>query len=194
MTNQAFLSALSHLLSQKEQVVLAIDGPCTAGKSTLAEAISRRFDAAVIPMDDFFLRPEQKTPERLAEIGGHFDRERFLDEVLSPLSKGEPIRYRPYDCHTGEFSAPRSMERKPLTVIEGTYSLHPALGKYYDLSVFLWIPTLVQLQRVLKRPKEKHDRFLREWIPMEESYFSEFQIQASADFSIEGIELESLSF
>ena len=33
-------------------------------------------------MDDFFLRPEQRRPERFAEPGGNVDRERFAAEVL----------------------------------------------------------------------------------------------------------------
>lgn len=36
--------------------------------------------------DDFFLRPEQRTPERLAEPGGNLDRERMKSEVIDRLS------------------------------------------------------------------------------------------------------------
>ena len=51
-------------------------------------------------MDDFFLRPEQRTPERYAEPGGNVDRERFLAEVLIPLRAGETVQYRRFDCST----------------------------------------------------------------------------------------------
>ena len=51
-------------------------------------------------MDDFFLRPEQRTPERFSEPGGNVDRERFLSEVLLPLRQGEAVDYRRFDCAT----------------------------------------------------------------------------------------------
>jgi hypothetical protein len=37
-------------------------------------------------MDDFFLRIEQRTPERMTEVGGNVDYERFLETVLFPVS------------------------------------------------------------------------------------------------------------
>ena len=46
-------------------------------------------------MDDFFLRPEQRTEERLKEVGGNVDRERFLEEVARPLTnKKKSFGYR----------------------------------------------------------------------------------------------------
>ena len=49
-------------------------------------------------MDDFFLRPEQRTAQRLAQSGGNVDWERFQAEVLIPLRQGISFSYRPYDC------------------------------------------------------------------------------------------------
>ena len=61
------------LLAQSGQVIVAIDGNCTAGKTTLAGMLEEMYDCSVFHMDDFFLRPEQRTPERYAEIGGNVD-------------------------------------------------------------------------------------------------------------------------
>lgn len=52
---------------KKLPVILAIDGRCGSGKTTLAGMIAHRYKAEVIHMDDFLLRQEQRTPERLAE-------------------------------------------------------------------------------------------------------------------------------
>ena len=49
-------------------------------------------------MDHFFLRPEQRTPERLRTPGENVDHERFLEEVLCPLRAGRVFWYRPFDC------------------------------------------------------------------------------------------------
>ena len=58
------------LLRDKDFVVVAIDGKCTSGKTTLAARLAEIYDCNVFHMDDFFLRPEQRTPERFAQIGG----------------------------------------------------------------------------------------------------------------------------
>ena len=86
---------VERLLQEKQTVLVAIDGSCTAGKSTLAAALARELDCTLFRMDDFFLRPEQRTPQRLAEPGGNVDYERFREEVLLPLKAGTPVAYRP---------------------------------------------------------------------------------------------------
>ena len=77
-------------LAQGKRTVLAIDGPCGSGKTTLAALLARLYDCPVFHADDFFLRPEQRTPARFAEPGGNLDRERLLEEVLAPLRQGQP--------------------------------------------------------------------------------------------------------
>ncbi|MFR7635787.1 MAG: hypothetical protein ACLUYZ_00015 [Lachnospiraceae bacterium] len=49
-------------------------------------------------MDDFFLRPEQRTAARLAQPGENVDHERFLSEVLQPALRGEAVTYHPFRC------------------------------------------------------------------------------------------------
>ena len=46
---------------------VAIDRPCASGKSTLGAALSEIYGCALIHMDDFFLRPEQRTSQRLSQ-------------------------------------------------------------------------------------------------------------------------------
>ena len=83
------------LLTRDGQVFVAIDGKCTSGKTTLAAKIAEKYDCNVFHMDEFFLRPEQRTPERFSQVGGNVDYERFWQEVLLPLKKGEAFSYRP---------------------------------------------------------------------------------------------------
>ena len=54
------------LLEEKDFAVVAIDGKCTSGKTTLASKLAELYDCNMFHMDDFFLRPEQRTPERFA--------------------------------------------------------------------------------------------------------------------------------
>ena len=173
------------LLSRQDRVIIALDGFCTSGKTTLASRLAQQYDCCILHMDDFFLRPEQRTPQRLAEPGGNVDYERFLQEVLIPLKENRPFSYRPFDCSTQTLSQPVTADRKQLTVIEGTYSHHPVFGNYCDLRVFLTVSPEVQHQRILRRPEFLQKRFFEEWIPMENRYFAHFNIPSKADLILD---------
>ncbi|MBQ8907109.1 MAG: hypothetical protein IJY71_00790 [Clostridia bacterium] len=170
----------------KGRVVLAIEGGSAAGKTTLAALLERLYGATVLHMDDYFLRPTQRTRARLSEPGGNVDRERVLSEILLPLSQGaSAITYAPYSCQSGALLPPVTVTPTPLTVIEGAYSMHPLLQPYYTLSVFLDVPPSLQRERIKKRNTPQHaKRFFEEWIPMEEAYRQAFAIQEKCDIVI----------
>ena len=175
---------INMLLEEKNFVIVAIDGKCTSGKTTLASQLAEIYDCNVFHMDDFFLRPEQRTPERFAEVGGNVDYERFHEEVMLPLKSGKAFSYRPFDCSTFTLAAPVTVAPKKLNVIEGTYSHHPYFGNPYDLKILLTVGEEIQRQRILERPAFLHKRFFEEWIPMENRYFDGFAIPSEAGFII----------
>ncbi|MDR0325680.1 MAG: uridine kinase [Oscillospiraceae bacterium] len=168
-------------MQQKKHVSVAIDGNSAAGKSSLAELLRSRYHCNVISMDDFFLQPFQRTPDRLAEPGGNIDYERFGAEVIPPLETGGAISYQVYDCQIGKLSRTIQAAPRPLCVIEGVYSLHPRFIDSYDIKVCLCVDAEEQRRRLLERNPERYDRFINEWIPMENRYFEAFQIFAKCD-------------
>ena len=169
------------MLEEKNFVIVAIDGKCTSGKTTLASKLAEIYECNVFHMDDFFLRPEQRTPERFAEIGGNVDYERFREEVLLPLRSGKDFSYRPFDCSTFTLSAPVAVTPKKLNIVEGTYSHHPYFGNPYDLKILLTVDEETQRKRILERPVFLHRRFFEEWIPMESRYFEVFRISNQSE-------------
>ena len=182
---QAVIERIERVYTERGRVFVAIDGPCTSGKTTLATVLQRRFGGNVLHMDDFFLRPEQRTPERFAEPGGNVDRERFEDEVLAPLAAGKIAQYRPWDCHTGDFAASHNVEPARLTIVEGSYSMHPALRGYYDLMICLTIDSGEQLRRLEARNPRMLQRFIDEWIPLENRYFASTETRTAADMIVD---------
>lgn len=179
------LFARLDVLLNERRVVLAVEGGAASGKTTLSQLLEALYDCTVFHMDDFFLRPEQRTPERRGEVGGNVDRERFLGEVLIPLGKNEPISYRRFDCSALSLCPPNTVMPKRLTVVEGVYSMHPELAGHYDLSVFLEADPALQKKRINKRntpPMAK--RFFEEWIPLEQTYFHDMQVKQRCDLSI----------
>lgn len=183
-----FLPLLAKIdaLLKNGRVILAIDGGSASGKTTLAALLSQIYESTVFHMDDFFLTPEMRTPERLSEVGGNVDRERFDREVMTPLTEGKAVVYRKFDCSVCDFSERITVEPRELVIIEGAYSMHPSLADCYTLSAFLSIGEEKQKVRILKRnsaPMAK--RFFNEWIPMENTYFDKTEITKKCDLIIE---------
>lgn len=173
---------------QKEEapIRIGIDGRCAAGKTTLAAYLQEEFNCSVIHMDDFFLRPEQRTPERYQEPGGNVDYERFQQEVWIPLVQGESVRYCPFDCHRQEFREPVSVKSGLITIIEGTYSCHPLFRNEYGLRIFLTLEPEEQLRRIQARNGVAAlVQFQEKWIPLEEQYFSACRIPEHSDLQIQ---------
>ncbi len=165
-------------LLEKGTVNIAIEGGSASGKTTLGEMLISVYNCNVFHMDDFFLQPHQRTPQRYAQTGGNIDYERFLKEVLKPLKNKEIINYRKFDCMSMQLKAPVSVEPEKLNIIEGAYSMHPEFEKYYDFSVFLEISPQKQKERILKRNSTREaNRFFNEWIPLENVYFSNTNIK-----------------
>lgn len=175
---ESVLHEIAALLRWKQHLLIAIEGRSAAGKTTLAAYVQEACGCNVLHMDHFFLRPEQRTAQRLSEPGGNVDHERFTSEVLIPLKSAQTFSYSPYDCHKLELAQPIQIEPRPVNIIEGTYSCHPSLFPYYDLSIFLNIDTSEQLRRIKHREGgSEASVFEDKWIPLEERYFSTFLIK-----------------
>ena len=172
---------IDDLRQSKKRIIVAIDGNSTAGKSSLAALLKSVYSCNVFSMDDFFLRPIQRTPDRLSEPGGNIDYERFKVEIIDALISGEPFSYRPYNCQTMELSEPVPVNPNSLNIVEGAYSLHPYLIGAYDIKVFMSIGEAEQKRRLSERSADLYDRFIHEWIPMENKYFSYFNVSDTCD-------------
>lgn len=181
---QQIIIWINDYLACHDSIRLAIDGRCASGKTTLASCLQQYYgeDCRVFHMDDFFLRPQQRTQERLAKPGENVDHERFLEEVLLPLTKGKDFSYRPYDCSTQSLAAPVAVTPGRISIVEGSYSCHPALRGYYDLHIFLDVNAKTQMERILVRNgPEVAEMFRKTWIPLEEAYFSAERVQEQCE-------------
>lgn len=182
---EAVLCEIDRIRQSRDRVLIAIDGRCASGKTTLAKKLGERLSCNVIPMDDFFLRPQQRTAERYDEPGGNIDRERFLEEILQPLQTGGVFSYSPFDCHTMALGAPVTVRPNKITVIEGSYSCYPAFWAYYDLHIFLTTTPEKQLDRLAGRRGTNIQMFLEKWILLEEKYFAACKPEAKCEIVFE---------
>lgn len=179
------LGSIDALLDLRSHAVIAVDGRCCSGKTTLSAALASRYGCDVVHMDDFFLPFSMRTKERLSQPGGNVHYERILEEVFPLLRSHKPGGYRVFSCSTGEYSPAGYLLGSPLTVVEGSYAMHPELSSYYDLSVFSDVSPKLQQKRLLQRNgAEALDIFLSKWIPLEEAYFSYYRIPEICDYII----------
>lgn len=180
---RTLVGKISSLTAKSGPLLVAIDGRCASGKSTLAARLGELLDCPVFHMDDYFPRPEQRTAQRLSTPGGNIDYERFLTEILVPLRSGAgEITYRPLDCATLSLLPPISVKAGRINIIEGSYSCHPALLSNYDLRIFLTTSPEEQLRRIaLRNGEEKLRQFRERWIPMEELYFTACDVAGHCD-------------
>lgn len=170
--------AIEKRLQEGIPIIIAIDGQCGSGKGTLADILSKRYECNIFHMDDYFLPPMMKTKERLSQAGGNVHYERFKTEILDSLVKQEPVTYRPYSCKEERIGEPIHVAPKLLSIVEGSYCLHPSLRKVYDFRIFLTVDSLEQHRRIRKRNgEEKLQQFIKEWIPLEEHYFQKLDIK-----------------
>lgn len=164
--------------SDKQQIVIAIDGKSASGKSTLGRILQDVYDCNLFHMDDYFLQPEQRIPDRLAEAGGNVDYERFKAEIVDHLADADGLTYQLYDCSRQQLGQKVTVPYKRLNIIEGVYSQHPYFGEIYDLKFFYQISEEEQVRRIRIRNGEMMlARFQKEWIPMENKYFEAFGIK-----------------
>lgn len=180
------LNEIDKLMVLNEKVLVAIDGSSGAGKSTFANMFHKYYDCNIFHMDDFFLRPNLKTPKRLKEVGGNVDYVRFKEEILDNLTKDVEFKYQVYNCKIQALDSFTIVKPKKLNIIEGSYSMHPTLINYYDYKIFFSIDSKSQIKRILERNGEfMLKRFIDEWIPKENEYFSKFNTRGLADIIID---------
>ena len=188
LTQQSLAALLAAALAQKptKPLVLALDGRCGSGKTTLADALVRQFPASVIlRTDDFYLPPAQRVRGWEQTPCANMDLTRLRDEALRPAYGGQPVQYRAYSCREGAYQPVQALAAQPLVILEGSYSHHPLLARYETLRVFITCAKDEQTRRLQAREGERYENFAARWIPLEEGYFAQYHIEENADFVVD---------
>lgn len=167
-------------------LLLALDGRCGSGKTTLAAQLAERFpNSAVFHTDDFYLPPADRVDGWEHIPCANMDLARLSREVLAPARDGDAVSYRAYSCREGAYLPTKSIASKPLFLVEGSYSHHPLLAENYDLRVFVTCSKEEQARRLQAREGERYPNFVQRWIPLEEGYFAQYHIETHADLILD---------
>lgn len=188
ITPQSLSTILAAALAQQptRPLVLALDGRCGSGKTTLAAMLAQQFPACItLRTDDFYLPPAQRIRGWEKTPCANMDLARLQREALRPAYEGQPVQYRAYSCREGTYQPAQELAAQPLVILEGSYSHHPLLTRYETLRVFLTCSKAEQTRRLQAREGERYANFAARWIPLEEGYFAEYRVEETADFAVD---------
>ena len=133
-TLSPLVEKLSTLLSAypASPVLVALDGRCGSGKTTLAAQLARQFPQSItVHTDDFYLPPASRVANWEQIPCANMDLERLRAQVLTPARAGQVISYRAYSCRAGAYLPEQCFTPQPLVIVEGSYSCHPTLADCY---------------------------------------------------------------
>ena len=169
----------------KRPFLIAVDGMCGSGKTTLGNYLAKELNASLFHMDDFFLQPHQRTETRLSEPGGNVDYERFKEDVLDHVADESGVTFRPFNCHEWKLADEAiTIPYNDIIIVEGSYSHHPYFEDIYNIKIFLEISVEEQKKRIIARDgKDIWPMFENKWIPMENRYFESYKIKEKSDFT-----------
>jgi uridine kinase len=162
-----------------DTVVVAIDGPSGSGKTTLAkgvaDALAGMGSVEVVHMDRLF-----PGWDGLAVAPGL-----VADQVLAPLSRGEPAAYRLWDWERDEWDGTSEVAPSRYLVVEGCGSSVEPAGRYAAVAVFVEAERLLRMDRGLARDGETYRPHWERWADQEAALFAADGTRERADLVID---------
>lgn len=187
---------VDRLACTQARVLVAVDGPDAAGKTTLADALAGRLASPVVRASvDSFHQPAAVRRQRggLSPEGYYrdsFDHAALEGELLEPFRSGaDRVRTGRFD-HRADASAVTDSDVPPrcVLVLDGVFLLRPELRHWWTLSVYLHVPPEVTLVRARLRDladlgsvAEVERRYRARYLPGQALYREEADPEGCAD-------------
>jgi uridine kinase len=164
-----------------DTVVVAVDGPSGSGKTTLALGVRAALaeqtggDVGLVHMDEIY-----PGWDGLAAAPGL-----LADQVLAPLSRGEPAAHRLWSWVRDAWVGTRVVEPGPLLVVEGCGSSVGAARPYVAVSVFVEADRDLRRRRGLARDGAAYEPHWDRWAAREAELFEGDCTRGRADLVID---------
>ncbi len=154
--------------------VVAVDGLGGAGKSSLADWLSRALDAPVVHTNDFasWENPVDWWPA-------------LIEDVLEPLAAGRAATYRPTSWG-GPEKEQVVIEPAGVVLLEGVSASREAFRPYLAYAIWIETPRDLRLRRGLQRDGEAARDDWERWMAEEDSYVERERPADHADFVLAG--------
>jgi uridine kinase len=194
-------------VDEQQGLIVAIDGPDGAGKSTFAENLSTRLRQDGTPVihtsvDGFHrLRKERYVKGQYSPEGffrDSYDYEKLKEALLIPFKEknGQYIKTAVHDVETDEQLSPEPVHIQPGTVliIDGIFLHRDEIVEYWDYSIFLDVDFEQTFRRMAKRDNtspDPHDEKNRRYYEGQLLYFRECSPKSRATIVIDNNDFEN---
>ncbi|MGC5019318.1 uridylate kinase [Micromonospora sp. DT47] len=196
------LAAVVTSLSRKQdRVLVGVDGPDVAGKTTLADQLARALDVPTLraSIDGFHQSRELRYQRGELSAEGYyrdsFDHQALLSECLRPFGEGVArVQIARYDHKTDAGSSVRVAEvpARAVLIFDGVFLLREQLRDQWTLSVYLRVSPRETLRRAKVRDmnlfgshEEIERRYLGRYLPGQALYRSEVDPEAIAQVVVD---------
>ncbi len=181
---QQLVHLIEHLRVGR-RVLVAIDGPDAAGKTTLARGLADRLTrpAVTASIDGWHHPRETRLCRGHESAEGYyldsFNYDALVRECLHPFASGaDRVRTATFDyLSDGEVQALQEVAPDAALIFDGVFLLRPELRACWDLSVYLHVPQSVTLDRAVQRDlhlfgneENVRQRYERRYLPGQALY------------------------
>ena len=179
MSQAELLKEINRKISLLDRTLLiSIDGPAGAGKTTLANNIANTFsDCHIIHMDDLYRG-------WVLTLGPNLTRE--LISILEQLEESGNVSYTKFDWLSNSLGEICVISNPQILILEGVGAGQKAISSKIDIKVWVEIPYDMGLKRVLARDgmgiKDEMARFLIQ----QDTHFKIEETRENSDFLILG--------
>lgn len=157
--------------------LVAVDGAAGSGKTTFAGRLAAAAGAQVIHSDEFPV-PWDGPPD--AWFGP------FAEQVLTPLGRGRPGRFRRYDWVRGEHAEWVEVAPAPLLLVEGVAAARRATAHLLAYVIWVEAPAGLRLERGLARDGAGLREQWEGWMRAEREWFARDGTRSRADLRVDG--------
>jgi uridine kinase len=207
VSRAALLAHLVELVASRypERVLrVAVDGPDTAGKTTLADELASHLTGirhVIRASIDGFHRPRDERYRRghLSPEGAYhdtFDYHAVRSVLLDPLGPAGNRWYRTavFDHRTDRpvDHAARLAPPQAVLLFDGVFLLRPPLRDCWDIAIFLDVSPDEILRRAILRdakvmggPEAVRERYLHRYLPAQQLYRDDAAPDTSADVALD---------
>ncbi len=156
--------------------LVAIDGPGGSGKSVFARRLASALGGApIVSTDDFasWSNPTGWWP-------------RLERELLGPLCRGGPARYRVYDWERRRLGGVRDVPAAEVVILEGVSSARRAVSDRLSYAIWLEAPATTRLARGIARDGDPMRAQWKRWMAAEDRFYASDPIVERADLVVDG--------
>lgn len=160
--------------------IIAIDGPAGAGKTTLANRISKQVAGVttIVHMDDLYDGWENALTAQLTRT--------LTQQILTPVKAGKSFGYRKYDWFSKSFGAVETFPAPQLLILEGVGSGQKSCAPFLDQLIWIDIQSEIGLARVLNRDGDYLRNEIMVWQIREADHFERENTRDRATIRLDG--------